>query len=138
MGESTIRFGDDADEPSAKKETTAPKVTKIPSGLKIEIALQTPIHSETAAAGDRVTAVVLRDTKGVVKKGDVVRGHVTRFEQSLFPLPKWVVAMKLDEIEHNGVKQQVQLRPLKGDTFTFAERGNILLNEKFRSEWETQ
>lgn len=132
VGESTIRFGDDADTPAADKP--AKEIAKFPAGVKLEVVLQPPVHSETAAAGDAITAVVKKGPHA----GDIVHGRIVKFEQSLFPIPKWVVAIKFDAVEHNGVIQPADLRPTKGDTFTFGERGNIVLNEKFRSEWESR
>ncbi len=133
VGESTIRFGDDADAPKA--DAPAKQAAKFPAGVKLEVVLQPPVHSETAAAGDVITAVVKKGPHA----GDIVHGRIVKFEQSLFPVPKWVVAMKFDAIEHNGAMQPADLRPTKGDTFTFGERGNIVLNEKFQvRKWESR
>lgn len=132
VGESTIKFGDDADTPSTDAPA-AKQIAKFPAGVKLEVALQPPVHSETAAAGDAITAVVKKGPH----TGDILHGRIVKFEQSLFPIPKWVVGLKFDAVEHNGVTQPADLRPTKGDTFTFAERGNIVLNEKFRSDWES-
>ncbi|MDP9055018.1 MAG: hypothetical protein M3N93_12080 [Acidobacteriota bacterium] len=132
VGESTIRFNDEAEAPGTDKPVK--QAAKFPAGVKLELVLQPAVHSETAAAGDAITAVVRKGPHA----GDIAHGRIVRFEQSLFPLPKWTLAMKFDAMEHNGVMQPVDLRPTKGDTFTFGERGNIVLNEKFRSEWESR
>jgi hypothetical protein len=136
--ESSIRFGDDATVPDAPSTgRSAPQ--KLPPNLRLQIGLKAPIHSETAAAGDAVTAVLLRDVKGVARAGDVVHGRILRLEQFLFPAPRWVVAMRFDAIEHDGVERPFDARAVKGDgTFTFRERGNLLLDQKFHSEWETR
>src|ERR1022692_2995598 len=62
-GESTIRFDDDAAAP--KTVTTAPTAParQLPPGLRFRIGLTSPIHTETAAAGDAVTGVVLHEVK---------------------------------------------------------------------------
>ena len=132
VGESTIRFGDDSDTPTP--DAPAKPIAKFPAGVKLEVVLEPPVHSETAAAGDAITAVVKKGPH----TGDILHGRIVKFEQSLFPIPKWVVALKFDAVEHSGVIQPADLRPTKGDTFTFGERGNIVLNEKFRSEWESR
>jgi hypothetical protein len=119
-GQSTIRF-EEAPEPGAVTEMKAAPV-KMPAGVRVQIGLQAPIHSETAAAGDAVTGVVLR---GPYAK-TVVHGRIVRLEQFLFPRPKWVVAFQFEN-----------LKPRKDGAFTFEERGNLVLDGKFRSEWET-
>ena len=49
--------------------------------IRFEIGLKSPIHSETAAAGDAVTGVILRDVKDVARANDIVRGRIPRLEQ---------------------------------------------------------
>jgi hypothetical protein len=156
VGESTISF--DKDDPAAGTPTK-PKTTsteKVPPNLRLQLALKSPIHSETAAAGDEVTAVVLRDVKGLARANDIVHGRILRLEQSLLPFPRWVVAIRFNRIEHNGVEQTLDLMPMDdGDRarrntiltekrppgaglFIFRERGKLVLDRNFHSEWETR
>jgi len=78
-----------------------------------------------------------------------------RLEQFLFP-PRWVVAIRFDTIEHNGVEKALDLRPMDdgnrarrntiltekrppgAGVFIFPQRGNLVLDRKFHSEWETR
>jgi hypothetical protein len=39
--------------------------------------------------------------------------------------------------EHNGVEQALDLRPMGDGVFIFRERGNLVLDRTFHSEWET-
>jgi hypothetical protein len=121
----------------------------------VEIGLTSPIHSETAAAGDPVTAAILHDVKDAAHANDTVHGRILRLEQFLFP-PRWVVAIRFDTIEHNGVEKALDLRPMDdGDrarrntivtekrppgagVFIFPQRGSLVLDQKFHSEWETR
>jgi hypothetical protein len=57
----------------------------------------------------------------------LVQGRIVRLEQFLFPKPRWVVRLTFDN-----------LRPRKSDTFIFDGRGKLVLDGKFRSEWETR
>jgi len=121
-GESTIRFDDAPAERTAEAQQVE---KKLPSHVKLQLGLQVPIDSDTAAAGDPVTAVVLRNAKGV-KAGDTVHGRIVRLEQSMFPKAQWLVVFQMDG-----------MRTLK-DSFTFGERGKLVLDSKFHFECETR
>jgi hypothetical protein len=75
------------------------------------------------------------------------------------PSPVWIIALRFDTIERNGAEQPIALKPLDdGDrsnpriqvarggmdrpegagVFVFAAHGNIVLDQRFRSEWETR
>jgi len=135
--ESSISFDDAADSSSPTGAKTAGPA-KLPPNLLLRIGLKSPIRSETAAAGDAVTGVILRDVKGVARANDIVHGRILRLEQFVSPSPRWVVAIRFNGIEHNGVEQALDLRPLGGGVFTFRQPGNLVLDRKFHSEWETR
>jgi hypothetical protein len=153
--ESSISFDDSAGS-SSSTDLKATARQKLPANLRLEIGLKSPIHSETAAAGDEVTAVVLRDVKGSARANDVVHGRILRLEQFLFPTPRWVVAIRFNRIEHDGVERPLDLSPLDdGDrarrnsiltekrppgagVFIFPQLGNLVLDRKFHSAWETR
>jgi hypothetical protein len=133
-GESTIRFEDDATAPAApKSETTQPATParQLPPGLRFRIGLTSPIHSETAAAGDAVTGVVLHEVKdrklGVVaRENDVVHGRILQLEQHMYPLPRWLLTIRFDTLEHDGVEQPLALKSReRRGTFVFEQAGNV-------------
>jgi hypothetical protein len=154
-GESTIRFDDDANtaagaaetpktdaaQPATHHEAPAPQ---LPKGLRFRIGLTSPIHSETAAAGDAVTGVVLHEVKDrklgiVAREDDIVHGRILQLEHHMFPFPRWLLAIRFDTLEHNGVEQPLALKPRDGPgTFTFEQAGNVVIDRKFQSEWETR
>jgi hypothetical protein len=142
-GESTIRFDDDAAAPAAPKTAAAP-VRQLPSGLRFRIGLTSPIHSETAAAGDAVTGVVLHEVKdkklGVVaRENDVVHGRILQLEQHMYPFPRWVLAILFDSLEHDGVEEPLELKSReRRGTFIFEQSGDIVIDQSFHSEWETR
>jgi len=121
-GESTIRFDDDAAQNTANQHAASHKV---PARVKVQLALKDLIDSETAAAGDGVTAVVLRNAKGI-KAGEQFPGRIVRIEQFLFPEPRWVVAFQFDGLSLS--------RPI----FTFDERGALKLDQRFHFDAETR
>jgi hypothetical protein len=153
--ESSISF-DDAGDSSSSADTGNPAQRKLPPNLLLQIGLKSPIRSETAAAGDAVTAVILRDVKGVARANDIVHGRILRLEQFVSPSPRWILAIRFNTIEHNGVEQALDLTPIDdgnrprryailterrpdgGGVFIFAQSGNLVLDQKFHSEWETR
>jgi hypothetical protein len=117
VAESSIHFGDDDPKPPAPVPIArAPQ--PLPSGTRLDIGLQSPIDSGSAAAGDRITGIVLHGPR----KNETVQGRILRLEQFLFPLPRWVVEIQFDPIATPR-------------TFTFAQRGNLVLDRKFHAVW---
>jgi hypothetical protein len=142
VGESTIRF-DDVDTAAGAAGAKTP-LQPLPGKVRLSIGLTTPINTEIAAAGDAVDGVVLKSST-LVKAGDRVHGRIMRLEQMMVPTPRWSVALRFDRIERNGVEQPINLRPLGNlekpegaGLFVFGEHGNITLDQKFHSEWETR
>jgi hypothetical protein len=142
-GESTIRYDDEAAAPAAPKTAAAP-AKQLPSGLRFRIGLTSPIHSETAAAGDAVTGVVLHEVKDhklgiVARENDVVHGRILQLEQHMYPFPRWVFAILFDSLEHDGVEQPLELKSReRRGTFLFEQAGDIVIDQSFHSEWETR
>jgi hypothetical protein len=152
-GESTIRFEDDAApamqktaaQPPAQSAAQSPGLARrLPSGLRFRIGLTSPIHSETAAAGDAVTGVILHEVKDrklgiVARENDVVHGRILQLEQHMYPLPRWLLAIRFDSLEHDGVEQPLELKSRdKRGTFIFEHAGEIVIDRGFHSEWETR
>jgi hypothetical protein len=143
-GESTIRFDDDAASPAQGAPKPAAPPQPLPPGLRFNIGLGSPLHSETAAAGDAVTGVILNDVKDkklgiVARRNDIVQGRILQLDQYMFPVPHWEVELRFDSLERGGVEQPLALRPRTGKgIFTFRQAGNLALGPSFHSEWETR
>jgi hypothetical protein len=142
-GESTIHF-DDVDTAAAGQ---APAVNgamaPLPPKLRLRLGFAEPINGETAAAGDAVTGVLLDDVKdkrGVVAhRNDKVYGRILRFEQHVIPAARWLVQIRFDRIERGGVQQPINLVLANNENaLTFPERGNLVIDRTFHSEWETR
>jgi len=164
VSQSTIRFDDDDPAAGATAAKAAPQ--PLPPNVRLLIGLSKPIDTETAAAGDQVEGVLLRDALGqqgaLAKTNDRVYGRILRLQQYMEPpTPRWIVAIRFDTIERNGIKQPVALKPVDdGDrwvqrvrgpvpvaayqrpegagVFVFDGHGNIVLDRNFLSEWETR
>jgi hypothetical protein len=104
----------------------------------------------------------------LVRTTDRLHGRLLRLEQNMLPAPKWTVAIRFDSIERDGVTQPVTFKPVddgdrSGATMGYSGRrgpapvpvntikrppgtgvfilsavGNLILGEKFHSEWETR
>ncbi len=146
-GESTIRFDDDAGAAGTPKPVTAQHAApapQLPKGLRFRIGLTSPIHSETAAAGDALTGLVLQEVKDrklgiVARENDVVHGRILQLEHHMYPFPRWLLAIRFDTLEHDGVEQPLALKSREGPgTFTFEQAANVVIDRKFHTEWETR
>jgi hypothetical protein len=146
-GESTISYADtDPPRGTGAPQPIVPRLppqSRLPAGLRFHIGLASPLRSETAAAGDAVTGVVLGDvidpTLGIVaREGDTIQGRVLQFEQFNSPYFLWEIAIRFDVLEHDGNERPIDLKSLDGDTYKFRQAGNLFLDQSFHSEWETR
>ena len=163
VGESTISFGDAA--PVAGTEAARAASQPLPAGVRLSVGLSTAIDTATAAAGDRVEGILLRDArsaKGVVAHAkDRIYGRILRLESVMNVPPRWYITLRFDTIVRSGIEQPVKLVPLddgvrnapririrvlagEGDIpegsgrFIFAGPADFVLDQKFHSEWETR
>ena len=114
-GQSTIRFDDPA-EPNAPAAQTMAALKSLPPKTRVRVKIDPPIDSDHGAVGDEITGVVEHDVriKGqtIVRATDKLHGRILRFEQFQFPIPRWVVAIRFDSIERDGVEQPVSFVPV--------------------------
>ncbi len=140
VGESTIRFDDV--ETGGSGPAVRAAAGPLPPGLRLQIALTSPINGQSSVAGDAVTGIVVRDVKDkgvvVIHAKDRVHGRIVRLEQWFEPSPKWILGLKFDSIERGGVTQPVALQSASNGVFHFQGRGGLALDQKFQSEWETR
>jgi hypothetical protein len=162
LGESTLRF----DAPSAIPESIAKKKEplEIPPDLVLRIALATPIDSAKAAAGDPVDAKLVEplldgSRKVLLRAGTIVHGRIMRLEQRFLPLRIFLLGLRFDAIEVEGLRQPVSLRFWSGKngwrdgvqqfqyipvekrpfvgTFPIREKYRFHLDHHFVTEWRT-
>jgi len=118
-GISTIRF-DDPDEAGTPAAEAKAALKSLPPKTRVRVRIDPPISSDTGAAGDEITGLVDRDVKVkgqvVVRATDKLHGRILRFEQFLVPEARWVVAVRFDSIERDGVEQPVTFRPVDDGT----------------------
>jgi hypothetical protein len=74
----------------------------------VELRLTTPIDTDTAAAGDAVSAAVVhavhppRSTDILVPAGAVVHGRLSLVERHLLPMPHVIVGIAWESLEADG------------------------------------
>jgi hypothetical protein len=165
VGETKITFDDPSDAASPASQARA-ALKALPPKTRIRVKVDPPISTETAAAGDPITAAVEHEVrvKGqvLVRTSDRLHGRILRLEQDMVPTPRWTVAIRFDSIERDGVTEAVNFKPVDdGDrvptppgrrapppeplkrpagagVFILAGAGNLTLDQKFHSEWETK
>ncbi|MDR3703893.1 MAG: hypothetical protein P4L56_29860 [Candidatus Sulfopaludibacter sp.] len=108
QAESEIVFG--APEPAS---TAAPATGRgrvaLPIGLPVTLSLVDPIDSATAAAGDPVTATVVKPVlragsrEVLIPAGAQVRGRIRRVEHYLWPEPYFRIAASFNRVETGGI-----------------------------------
>src|SRR5580698_2143748 len=54
------------------------------------------------------------DCREYARANDLVHGRILRLEQFVSPSPRWVVEIRFNRIEHNGVEQALDVRPVGG------------------------
>ena len=81
----------------------------LPIGLPVTLALEAPVDTDSAAAGDpvaaRVVAAVRRpgtDTV-LIPAGAMVHGRLTRVERHLEPKPYFLIAMSFNRLDWQGI-----------------------------------
>jgi hypothetical protein len=108
QAESEIVFG----APPETESPTAPRAGRgrvaLSIGLPVSLALDAPIDTASAAAGDPVAARVLKpvDRSGsgdqLIPAGAIVRGRIRRVEHHLLPAPYFLVAWSFNRVEALG------------------------------------
>jgi hypothetical protein len=110
--DSVIKFSDCRESPSAPAPASI-EGDPLPPGLAVSLAFTAPINSDTAAAGDLISATVTKPvvagSKMLVPAGAVVTGRIIRMEHQLAAmennhrLPKaFVMTVAFDTLEANA------------------------------------
>jgi hypothetical protein len=85
-------------------------------GLPLKLALDAPIDTDTAAAGDLVSAKVVKavrrsgSSSPLIPAGATVRGRITRVEHHLIPTPYFLIAISFNRLELTGMSSPFAAR----------------------------
>src|SRR6185437_3405474 len=98
--------------PAAGQEPAAPASwasLALPIGLPVRLALEAPVDTDNAAAGDPVSARVITAVRRpgtgavLIPAGAIAHGRLTRVERHLQPKPYFLVAMSFNRLDWQGV-----------------------------------
>jgi len=109
QAESEIVFAESADAASTATRTTSRGRVALPIGLPVTLSLAGPIDTATAAAGDPVTAEVVKpvrrpgSTDILIPAGALVYGRIRRVEHYLLPTPYFRIALAFNRVDVQGV-----------------------------------
>ena len=171
-GTSKIRFEDDEESEQSVAAKAKAALKAVPANTHIKVRLDPPIDSEVAAAGDPVIGLVDHEVKQkgqvVIRATDRLHGRILRFEQFFSPEPHWLVAIRFDTIERDGIELPASFAPLDdgdrrfvartpgrrlsiqatvvdmfdrpkgGGVFLFPNSNKLVLGKNFESEWATR
>lgn len=104
QAESAVSFEEGGDVKSAPSRTTVRAPLAIPLGLPVTLALAAGIDTDSAAAGDPVSAKVVKAVRRpgtdevLIPAGATVRGRVTRVEHHILPTPYFLVAISFNRL----------------------------------------
>ena len=101
---------------SARGESAAAERHALPAGLSLSLALAAKIDTNTAAAGDLVSARVthaVREPKSktvLIPAGSIARGRITRMRHRIGGPDDFVILISFDSVEINGVASPLLIR----------------------------
>jgi hypothetical protein len=131
-------------QPPPRPQTASPSTTasttggtEIPSGTELDVRLQAPLNSGTAAVEDRFEATTLVDVsvnnRTVIPAGSVMRGLVTAVEPATRTNRTAKMTVSFDQVTVNGraypirgtVTQAIQGEGIKGETGRIATGAGV-------------
>jgi hypothetical protein len=121
QAESELRFDDDAGPASVGSKPAVRTELAVPLGLPLRLALDEPIDTDAAAAGDPVAARVVKPVRRagsdqiLIPADATVKGRITRAEHHLLPAPYFLLAVAFDRLERNGASSPFFARLAEGD-----------------------
>ena len=112
-GEATIRF--EAAAVGGEVQAAAAPASPLPAGMSLSLALTSPIDTDTAAAGDIVTAR-LRKPLHIAKEvlapvGATVEGRIVQMQRWLDKPRHFTISLLLEKLEVRGVATPLFARP---------------------------
>jgi hypothetical protein len=121
LAESSLSFGDPSTTVNPTEPVPATRAAAIPDGLQVVLDLTTPIDTEMAAAGDVISAKVMREVRDakskevLISSGAIVSGRIVRMEHRLSPQPHFLISVSWAKIEDRGVASEFFARIVQTD-----------------------
>jgi hypothetical protein len=134
QAESAIVFDAPATGATATRNTGRGRVN-LPLGLPVTLALTEPIDSAAAAAGDEVSAKVVKPIRRagsaevLVPAGAIVHGRIRRVEHHLLPRPYFLIALAFNRVEVEGAQSPFAARSEPEPALTRELGANLAVRE---------
>jgi hypothetical protein len=109
QAESELRFDSTADVNSAAAKPVVRTALVLPIGLPVDLALAEPIDTSTAAAGDPVSAKVMKPVRRagagevLIPAGALVHGRITRMEHHILPRPYFLISISFNRLTRGDI-----------------------------------
>jgi len=108
QAESALRFDTGSEVDSAASKPVVRTALALPIGLPIELALEAPIDTGKAAAGDPVSAKVVKPVvrgsgEVLIPAGADVRGRITRMEHHILTRPYFLISISFNRLVRGDI-----------------------------------
>jgi hypothetical protein len=116
QAESEIDFNESSNAGNTVQPNAGRSRVTLPIGLSVTLALDEPIDTATAAAGDPVSAKVVKavrraaSSEELIPAGAVVHGRIRRVERHLLPTPYFRVVLSFNRVDVHGEVSPFVLR----------------------------
>jgi hypothetical protein len=130
--ESSLRF-DDADDAASASKAPVAGTLALPPGVLLTLSLLTPIDAATAAAGDPVSAKVLKPARApvhttdakeiLIPGGAIAHGRILQMRHQ-YTSSQFLISIAFDTLEMNGTVSPIAIqleKDLKAETRTQKE-----------------
>jgi hypothetical protein len=141
QAESEIVFDGSSSNDIAARQGAGRGRMSLPIGLPVTLALDGPIDTATAAAGDPVAAKVVTAVRRpgaaevLIPAGAVVRGRIRRVEHHLLPKPYFLVALSFNRVDVAGVVAPFVVRSEPGPDLTEKLGANLDMHDSGIWSW---
>jgi len=141
QAESQLRFDAEGDgAATARLPVRSPLATTI--GLPIVLALESAVDTDSAAAGDPISAKVVKPVSRagyanpVIPAGATVRGRITRVEHHLLPTPFFLVSISFNRLELTGISSPFAARLDRDDELAKQLGANVAPRGRGLESWD--
>jgi hypothetical protein len=140
--ESALHFEGDNGEGVAAVQPLVRSAVPLPIGLPILLALDAPLDTDSSAAGDPVTARVVKpvhrpgSSAMLIPAGARVRGRITRLEHHLLPNAYFLVGLSFNRLEVQNISSPFAARFESDVELARALGANLVVRERGVAFWD--
>lgn len=142
QAESQLLFGPQAGAEGSTAKLPVRAAVVLPIGLPITLALAAPIDTDTAAAGDPISAKVVKPVRRngsstvLIPAGATVRGRITRVEHHILPTPYFLIALSFNRLELTGTSSPFAARMDRDEDLANQVGANLARRGRGVESWD--